>query len=263
MDAPAFPPELLESPPRRLARRSSYYGPGCAILVLIPHVLVACGLLCWMTYTAVGIWAVAQFGEVTPGKVIDLQVFHSKKNGVSYTVQYRFLVGANFYDGSNSVGAATFTQLRKGQALQVQILPAAPTWEPCPVLPDHSPWASFWPVALFGLFWITMTSFIVWMIVRPMIVAKHLVRYGLPTSGVVTDKRTRSGKTTTYQIHYRFIPERAVGDEAASHSRSASTTVQKEDYLAAQQGDVVTVLYDPVRPHRSLIYEFADYRAVM
>jgi hypothetical protein len=171
-------------------------------------------------------------------------------------------VGGVAYDGSNSIGAAAFTQLRKGQEIQVQILAAAPTWEPCPVLPDHSPWTNVWLPASFGLFWSTLVGLLVWIFVSSILRARRLVRYGLPTSGVVTEKTIQRGKSTTYYLHYRFIPERAENDEAASHSRSAKTMVQKKDYESAQRGDVVTVLYDPVRPDRSLIYEFADYRAV-
>jgi hypothetical protein len=72
---------------------------------------------------------------------------------------------------------------------------------------------------------------------------------------VVSREVSYKSKRATYRLHYAFTA--ADGTEHAGEC-----TVSRAAYDAAAVGDLLTVLYDPRRPRRHLVYEHAAVHAL-
>jgi hypothetical protein len=115
---------------------------------------------------------------------------------------------------------------------------------------------------VFGaVFWNGIMSIFVYMLyVRPWR-QRWMVRRGLPTAGLVRQVQQWSNKgTKMVRIRYDYaVP-------AGGHTRggvfSGKMTASGSQVNAVAIGEIVTVLYNPGRPHRSLVYALADYKAV-
>jgi len=84
---------------------------------------------------------------------------------------------------------------------------------------------------------------------------KRLVRSGQPVIGQITEKRMRGGKHgVTAFIGYKF----SLG--APPRQFDNNQRVDGNYYNRLEVGDSVTVLYDPARPKRNVIYECCDFR---
>jgi hypothetical protein len=85
---------------------------------------------------------------------------------------------------------------------------------------------------------------------------RHLVCCGNPVIGRITEKRRRwrSRGRACYVIHYEFVP---VGQVQHVENKIVNPIA----YGRPEVGDSVTVLYDPARPYRNVVYEFCPFRA--
>ncbi|HYE17579.1 MAG TPA: DUF3592 domain-containing protein [Tepidisphaeraceae bacterium] len=78
---------------------------------------------------------------------------------------------------------------------------------------------------------------------------------GAAVPGTVTGGWTRRIKSSTmYHIGYQFTPAGESAPRAASH-----TVAGEAEYEQALSGKPVTVLYDPARPKRNVMYEYGGY----
>jgi hypothetical protein len=99
------------------------------------------------------------------------------------------------------------------------------------------------------------TALIVLAVLLPPARARRLVREGTLAVGTLIDSRCFTGKGATNYLRYQFkTADGGVLTKIISVSRAA--------YEAARMGMAVTVLYDPMRPKRSLAYEYCDYEVV-
>lgn len=97
--------------------------------------------------------------------------------------------------------------------------------------------------------WQSLFQYVVWVVpLRQQWIAVN----GLVTSGRVTGRRTVSGKGANYYITYAFTTP----DDRLIECESE---VASDAYERSFVGALATILYDPLRPRRSLPYEYSDF----
>jgi hypothetical protein len=265
-----FEPELAQPPPRPVQRRGGWQS-GCGLwflrLFLLPHTLAGVWLLAMATASTVLWVGVLLLGTEVAGNVVRKTEHRSRKGGVYREVEYSFLVDGVEYTGKVSPDADGYAALQEGQPITVRALPWAPGggdsiggfgrrhW---PRMPGCSP---FWDVTWFwfiALFWNGILSVFLWQAyVRPWF-QRRLLRHGLPATGVVLQARSGTNRGTRFlRVRYEYTP--APGDAGADRLYAGSVTATGPGFPAFEEGDELTVLYDPRRPRRSVPYRLADY----
>lgn len=259
-----FEPELDQPTPRRIAAREGC-AYGCGLwgvrLFCLPHTLIGP----FLAYQAVRA-LVLYLGVLWAGTEVDGTITHKDerpgKTGTYYTADYVFAVGGVEYTGHTQPDAETYAALQEGEPIRVRVWEAAPedghSW-------DGSEAGSLRTVGglcFAALFWNAMISIIVWQFyVRPWR-QRQLVRYGVPTAGVVRQVKAWPEKRgQAYRVRYEYTPGPS---DLFEERQSGSVRVWPPNSAAdVKAGDVLTVLYDPRRPRRSVLYRFSDYKAVL
>ena len=254
-------PELAGSTPRRVRYRTR--GAGCGLwfirLFILPHTVagvVLLGVALWSTGLYVGIWL---FGDEYPGAVVKKSERRGSKGKWFYTVDYEYMVAGRLHTGQVSVNADEYRQVAEGDRFSVRALESAPDSEPWPRLPGQHPLANVGGKWLMALFWNGLLSLFVWGVyVRPWRL-RQLIRWGRPTTGIVRTAEFFHRKGSKWhQLTYEYAAAADDGGELAVYTRKMSSPPALA--AGAKSGDLVTVLYDPRKPRRSLIYKFSDYR---
>ncbi|MFL5341449.1 MAG: DUF3592 domain-containing protein [Gemmataceae bacterium] len=253
----------LPPPPRQLRRRSAV---GCGVVVgrwflrlfITPHCIVGIGLIFNVLYIPL----VLLFGTDLPGRVTDHKTYQSKGT-THYQVTYSYPVNEIDYIRVLDVNSEQYASLEVGQPFPVRVLPAWPRMHPQPLGPDN-PWRNMTGMLLLVFFWNGILSIFVWLAWVAPWRLRQLVKYGSAVTGHVFAKETRRGKGTTYFVRYNYVvpPEESADPFVKGQSCEGRMDVTIEDFKAAEEGQAVTVLYDPRKPKRSLIYDFAEYEAV-
>jgi hypothetical protein len=257
----AFEPELDQPTPRRLAARDGC-GYGCGLwavrLFLLPHTLA--GL--FLAYQAVRA-TVLYLGVLLAGTDVEGHITakteHQHRNGAYYTADYAFTVDGDACAAQMPITAQEYAALRVGQAVPVRVWDAAPHvphWVDAAASSPLKPVGAVW----FGaLFWNGFMSVVVWFLYVHPWRQRQLVRYGVPTRGVVRAIAfCKDGKAAARRITYDYTPGPS---EVFGGPRSGSVKVTPAKAAEVKVGNVLTVLYDPRRPHRSVLYRFSNYRA--
>lgn len=256
-------PELAGPTPRRVRLRGGL-GAGCGLwfirLFILPHTLAGVFILgqaVWGTGLYFGIWL---FGDEYPGAVTNKSARPGRQGKTVYALDYEYMVAGQLYTGRASVNAEEYQETAEGDRFSIRALESAPTSDPWARLPGQTP---LWNVGgrwLIALFWNGILSVFLWhLYVRPWQM-RRLVRRGRPAAGIVRGAwRTPGNKQTTYDLTYEYaVTVRLVGEPAVY---TAKMTSGQSSASGAKPGDVVTVLYDPRTPARSLVYKYADYEA--
>jgi Protein of unknown function (DUF3592) len=263
MTANTFEPELDQPLPRRVRARERYaYGCGLWFLrlFLLPHTLV--GL--WLIFKAAS-WillsvCVLLAGQDVDGRIVRKVVTQGKK-GPYYSADYVYPVDQIEYEGKVSLEANEYAAMREGQPITVKVFAPGVECGHWPGVASHSPLREVGGIVFGAVFWNGIMSIFVYMLyVRPWR-QRWMVRRGLPTAGLVRQVQQWSNKgTKMVRIRYDYaVP-------AGGHTRggvfSGKMTASGSQVNAVAIGEIVTVLYNPGRPHRSLVYALADYKAV-
>lgn len=267
-------PELQRPAPRALQRRGkSVRALGCIRLFILPHTIVGIGLLLF----AIAITLVSFFGSSAPAQVTADDVRHGKNN--TYRLFYAEGAAGQWHQNHRDVSRADFDATPIGSPVQVRRLPPLPTAQL--VMPSGNRYPNplfLWAMALFWDAIVSVFWYAAW--IEPL-QKKALVARGLATEGRITGKKTTRGRNATnYILSYLYAPrEYSQGaleplsfptSNAFANTPGASRAtplqgsmnVTKDDYDAASESDLVTVLYNARKPKRSLIYRYADYQCV-
>jgi hypothetical protein len=264
MSPHTFEPELDQPTPRRIAAREGCaYGCGlwAVRLFCLPHTLIGP----WLIYQAVRA-VVLSLGVLVAG--VDVQGTVTRKTetqhrkGPYYSADYVFTVDSTQYSAQTALNADEYASLREGQAIRVRVWEAFPQSAHWPGVSGSPPYGSVGGLCLAALFWNGIMSFVVWKFYVHPWRQRRLVRHGVPAAGLVHETKTWPEKQgPAYRIRYTYTPgpsdlfaDRQSGSVKVSHPQSA---------VDVKVGDVLTVLYDPRRPRRSLLYRFGDYKAVV
>ncbi len=229
-------------------------------LFLMPHTLVGIGLIGAAIFSIL-VWL---FGTDVPGRINSLDISRGKKS-TNFNVHYAYTVEGIDYQGSVSIVEEIYNTLQVGQAYPVRVIRAAPSWMPHPRGPGSSTGMVFmWP--FMALFWNGLMSVFLWIAWVAPWRMRSLLRHGLATAGVILRTEThRGGKGgPIYRVYYGYqatpLDEGHVLAEPDSFERKMDVT--RADYNEAAIGRVVTVIYHPKNPKRSVIYDFAEYEAI-
>jgi hypothetical protein len=85
---------------------------------------------------------------------------------------------------------------------------------------------------------------------------KRVVESGLAATGTITRKWTTYGRSSlNYRLAYAFDPKD--GESVAGRK-----LVNRWVYNANHEGHAITVIYDPGRPRRHVVYEFSNFEVV-
>lgn len=253
-------PELAGPTPRRV--RYHTRGTGCGLwfvrLFILPHTIagvVLVGVALWSTGVYLGVWL---FGTEYPGAVVKKSERRGSKGKMSYTVEYEYMVAGRLHTAQVSVNADEYRQVAAGDQFAVRALESAPESGPWPRLPGQTPILDVAGMWLFALFWNGILSVFLWVVyLRPWRM-RRLVRWGRPAPGIVRDTTMSVSKgTKTYHLTYEYAAADDGGEPAVFTGKMACTQALA---AGARPGDLVTVLYDPRKPRRSLIYQYADHR---
>jgi Protein of unknown function (DUF3592) len=260
-----FEPELDQPTPRRVAAREGC-GYGCGLwfvrLFALPHTLAGPFLL-YQAGRAVVLYLGVLFAGTEVEGTITKTAEHTGKKRTYYTADYMFTLGGVEHTAHTSLDEEDFATLHKGQAIRVRVWEAAPDDAQWPDVVGSHPLRGVGGACLAALFWNAFVGVIVYFFyVRPWR-RRQLVRYGEPTPGVVRSVAVvHENKQLAYKIRYEYaVP---AGQRSAGGRLPGSVKASKDSGAAnVRVGDVLTVLYDPWRPRRSLLYRFADHKAVL
>jgi hypothetical protein len=259
-----FEPELAQPTPRRIEARE-----GCALgcglwavrLFCMPHTLVGPFLVyqaAKATVLWVGLWLA---GVAVEGRVVG-KAEHPSRKGAYYTVEYAFNVDGIPYSGEWQPTAEEYAGIREGQPVALRVWEFSPE-EGHRVEGRGMSGGSAGALWVMALFWNGIIGFVVWKFYYLPYRQRQLVRYGVPTAGIVRDLSVPDMKRPE-SLHVKY--EYAV---PAGH-RTAGGVFKGSNFGSwhpvdgkLKPGDLITVLYDPKGPRRSLAYRFCDYKAVL
>jgi hypothetical protein len=181
------------------------------------------------------------------------------KKGPSYSADYVYTVGETEYAARTSLTADDYAGLEVGQTIPVRAWEAAPEIGHWPGVPGDQPVRGVVGLGVAALFWNGIMSIFLWFLYVVPWRQRQLVRYGVPTRGVVRAIAfCKDGKAEARRITYDYTP----GPSAVfGGQRSGSVKVTPAKAAEVKVGNVLTVLYDPRRPHRSVLYRLGNYRA--
>ncbi|MGA9116508.1 MAG: DUF3592 domain-containing protein [Bacteroidota bacterium] len=246
--------ELFLPPPRAVREREPRRKPRLLLrLFPIPHSLVGAASLLYAVFHLLMLLA----GETAEGVVTARTSTAGGDDGPSWQVAFRYAALGEVYEGSCSVDKETFDASPRGSPVPVRFLG---------VLPGQGariPGAGdLWKFGVlpwfFTLFWNLILSVFVWQVwIRPLRMRRLVVR-GQAVPGRVIERERGSGtEARTYTLGYTFTPL-----ETPSLLRRASMRVGKDQWDRIPGGAELTVLYEPGRPGRSILYACGPYEAV-
>lgn len=257
--------QLLGNRPRGTRRKPKRNPTLFNLFFLVPTVVVG-GF-------AVNAWlaiAVSWFGQVVPGSVLERHILEGSSNRPPYRVKYSYIVDGHTFHEEASVHKNEYDRMPQGKAVMVRFFPYHPRWGvqliyPYEDLISDTLGRLVW--ALFCTFWFGM---VFWRMFIFPVRERSLVANGLPTVGRLTEIQLSKGES--YMMKYEYAPIEYSNDLLANeHSEKLQkfpeklryyTMARKEEAKLVAVGDFATVLFDPRKPKRSLIYKFSDYEVV-
>jgi hypothetical protein len=202
---------------------------------------------------------VLAFGIEYDGRVLKKTATNGGKSGMHYAIDYAFSVDSVQHGGHVTVNHDAYEELTEGDPMTVRALESDPESSPWPRVPGHSA-----PLEVLGswaiaLIWNGFLSVAVWVTyIRPWRM-RALVRNGTPVVGLIRGWAPQPGKGgTSYRLTYDYTSEDSSG---LSEPRSGKMTTRRKEAAGYLPGRLATVLYDPSKPARSVIYALGDYRA--
>jgi hypothetical protein len=203
-------------------------------------------------------------GDDVPGQITNLQTTTSKKSGLIYHAQYSYVVDGFSFSEDDTIDSAEYAHLKKGQPCTVRVFRFLPKTLP-QRLGSSSPWLKWPKYLVMALFWNAFMSLIVWCVWIDPWRKWMLLKYGTAVAGQVKSRETYRGSKggTYYRVHYVYVP--AIDDAgmvSESELLNGKMSVSFRDYNSATTGKVVTVLFSPNKPRRSIVYDFAEYEAI-
>jgi hypothetical protein len=226
------------------------------------------------------ILGVLLIGTEVEGRILEKRELLTKDD-VIYRVQYAYALDGQESTHEVIVSADDYLAVRAGGSVTVRTLPWMTTgnW---PRFRDHSPFReAAWPWRM-ALLWNGILSVFAWKLYWVPARQRWLVRWGEPARGIVRDLKTSLGNPSCpcFELTYEFTVDGndPLGPQLLTGSVTSTNNIGQPSLLFfrwellkghvtttvapvkdMRVGDTLTVLYDPRRPKRSLVYKLADY----
>jgi hypothetical protein len=252
----------LTSPTPREVRYRDGFRTGCGAwagrLILLPHTIAGLFLLVAALTLTVQYVRIGLFGLEVDGRIVQKTSYKGGKGGWYYGVDYTYTVDGVTYRQRSSVNHDAYDRMTEGDAVAIRALESDPETGHWARLPGKSalldmlvPWAM-------AVFWNSIMCVFLWpLYVRPTRY-RRLVRMGEPVAGTVLDVSRRNTRPASWKVTYAYpIPN---PDGLTRTMRTTAMVIARPTTL--EPGTSVTVLYDPAKPTRSVVYALTPYRAV-
>ena len=258
-DAPSFgdsftpPPSAFPPPPRAVRLRSIPWAGGCVVLFL-----AALGLgICPLTILPLTLSLFAKSaGESVPGVVTGKEKRGNRRS--DYVVLFQFELDGLTHHAEVHVDPQTYSDTKIGEAIRVRALSFWPSKSASIEEPPIGTPPNVWSASCITLVLIGVSVLVAALLISRARARKHLARNGTPSHGMITAKRQMRGKGTTYRLVFEYSIETADGPAM----REAEMDVTAKQFKSVSTGQAVTVLYDPERPERSMVYCFSEYQVL-
>ncbi len=215
---------------------------------------------------------VVLFGQTVVGRVVTKEVTSS--NTPTYTIGYSYVVGRQRFYDKNEVYSNDYNALKTRDAVPVRILKRLPNSNSQIVFPSESLWTYAGSLVFETVFINIIGGAFAWRLYIAPWRQRRLIANGLPTVARITEVREVKNKGVTYELKYEYAPDEyvkgLVGNvfrvmprtQEHGQMRQAYTTVSQKDGQAIHVGDTLTVLFDPNKPQRHILYRCADYKVI-
>jgi hypothetical protein len=242
---PEIPQELRAMPPRMARWRWGGGARSAAGFLVVGIVFGGVGLAVLIFCVGEPIFLAVSL--TTDARITSLNIIHGK--GITYDVQYRYLISGNQVEGSDSVDQKIYARLQVGQAITVRAAMLGP-W-PASEIPRRNYFASRWFLWLWTIGW---NGFVLKLLYNGVIIPRRLVREGTAVLGQIVGKKMMRGRSTVYRLRYEYQP---MGGDTITRTMD----VTRKNFDAISEGQQAVILYDPMKPKRSTIYDYCSYQA--
>jgi hypothetical protein len=254
-------PELNSPTPREVGYREGFRA-GCGAwagrLILLPHTLVGLVILGTAVAFTAHYLRVLAFGVECDGQVVRKTWSKGGKGGGQFAIEYTYPLDGVVHAGRLSVGHDVYDQLAEGTPIAIRALPSDPETGAWVRVPGHSAPTEVLGAWGFALFWNGIMCVFLWPAFGRPWRHRRLIRLGEPAAGVVREVTRRSTRPPSWKVTYEYP---AVDpDGLGTIPWMSSMVIEKATTLTP--GTPVTVLYDPAKPQRSVVYVLTNYRAV-
>jgi|SRR5947209_6319935 len=254
-------PELNTPTPREVSYREGFR-PGCGAwatrLALIPHTVAGVVILL-LALNATGLYLrVGLFGVECDGRVVHKTAYKGGKGGWHYEFTYAYTLDQVQHTERVMVNADAYGQFSEGDPVAVRALESEPERDPWVRVPGHNAVQEVLGAWFMALFWNGIMCLFLWPLYGRPRRHRRLVRLGQPVGGVIREVRERNTKPRSWKVTYEYpVPD---PDGLGEVQQTSSMVLDKLPAVTA--GTPVTVLYDPNKPKRSVVYGLTNYRAV-
>lgn len=247
---PPIPAELKKMPPREVRlRKGGLRGRIHFVVAWVVMGLFSVGMILYSVCEATFLSG----APIVPGHVVDMRTHSGTRGSTTYLVTYEFTDSGKIQTNEESVSRSIYQDLYDGAAVPINTM----------VIGSHRfteihlstiDYFRQYPVWLVGALFCGIICF-AWRQTRARLY--ECVRNGEPTIGMIESKRTyRTRNGRTYYVKYQYT------DSQNCLRTGKRMNVKQTDYEHLQEGDRVVVLFDPMKPSRSLIYRCGPYEAV-
>ena len=207
-----------------------------------------------MLYFAAAGVALDVAGRHVTAKIMLLDTTHSK--GTHYRVTYAYPPGNPTHVENESINFNDWKSLKVGESIGLREITFGGIYRQClddPRIHGRGvgsacfvPFALLWNVIMCGIF-------LSW--IGPVWKRRRLAKLGTPAMGKLTMKTVKPRKNDkTYTLGYSFV-------DSNGRPQVGTMEVNAHEFSEMADGQLVPVLYDPMRPHRSMIYGLGEYAA--
>lgn len=240
--------------PRKVAIRNlsgwfSLWGPR---LFILPHMIVGVGFVCvFLIKVALGV-----FGTRTEGRVDLLDLKSSKKNEVSYKLEYSFFVNEQKHHGESQVEGNSYQALKVHHKVPVVYLSWLPSLASDAIERDRPFPHHTWLIGGFSVLWNGIVGVFFYVLYIAPLREKRLLKNGSIADGALTELGTsRSVKgRITYYARYAY--------QVAGVTHGGEVSLTKNEYGNAHVGMPIRAVYDAKSPQKSETLEYGFWKVV-
>jgi hypothetical protein len=201
------------------------------------------------------IWAI--FGQNHTARVTKIWTDTNRKDRTRYHASFDYSLPAGVRSQQKEISAEHYKRLSSllppGRTVLVRAIKIGPIFYGNLIDGTLDPWKIVAVLWLLGSFWCLITgAFFNMLYIHPR-QERQLCRTGIPIIGKILSKHISHGKSTAYYLRYAFImPDRQyiLSDQSVSY----------KEWQAVESGQKAIALYNPVKPNRNVLYDYAAYR---
>lgn len=193
-------------------------------------------------------------GTTVSGTITGLRIAEDSEGAKRYEVKYDYSYNNQLYHANGNTSRSKYPELKVGGQVSAKLLPPLPNLGQ-QLIDGNAPWPGICFMFGFGLLW-TICMLLPFNVVYVAPYRRtNVMKNGKVCLGTITDKSVSGEDSTTYSISFQYEP-------SPNQYRTDKRDVTQEQFKAANIGETVTVLYDPLHLSHSLMYRYSDYELI-